>query len=521
MRTRCALRRSRAAWLLCSFAVGCSGTVDSDPVQFLASEPAVTAPATTTEAVAEEPDGIHSEVEPSAVVSSSPTAMPSRSAMSNSPFGEADLWMGSGPEPVGLQRALGPRDLPGPFLLVPGGIVGHFRVYDMCGRTEASFRRGGDYGSLGRRIGFSAAQRKHKGCSDKRFFGVASGPWMQYAERYFRWRRDAEQWVLAHRDAHERARGGADLVEIAKPLGFAASERGETGWLTLRFAPADAPLDEVRVVPGSVLVRDGVLRGLVRNWSRQMWAYEVTVTAGEREFGWPLSVQPGEVAPFEIRGWDGPMDPELMGLGVDADMSWHADPSRAFGDYSYSESYSSYPQHRFEVDGEGWDRYADVWTDAEAGRVSVGAFGWQLGVPLIVPDSHPGLADDIETLSVRDLRGYGAMLDGDGRVLEVGPAWVGHSRLVPRSDPDSEPVELSFTDVTELRDGEPDRVELMFWAFEELPETLPDNLSEAKLVDWFHDYDPLTGDFRRYVGHLGGFIVWIGASHPQLDDSMR
>ena len=74
----------------------------------------------------------------------------------------------------------------------------------------------------------------------------------------------------------------------------------------IRFADVEAPVDGVRLLEDSVTVMDGVLRGMVRNLSRGLWAYEVTVTAAQREFVWPLSVQPGEMAPFEIEDWEGP-----------------------------------------------------------------------------------------------------------------------------------------------------------------------------------------------------------------------
>lgn len=90
-----------------------------------------------------------------------------------------------------------------------------------------------------------------------------------------------------------------------RPHGF----RDDTGaGFGIVYSSAAALVDDVRVLTDTVLVRDGVLRGLVRNWSRTLWAYGVAVTADGRSWHWPLSVQPGEVAPFEIDGWDGPAD---------------------------------------------------------------------------------------------------------------------------------------------------------------------------------------------------------------------
>lgn len=359
---------------------------------------------------------------------------------------------------------------------------------------------------------------------------------------YFSTREAAEaRWAEIVGAARKLATEMDELPSSRRSLGFVSTDQGAPGWLTARFAPADAPVDEVRVVPRSILVRDGALRGLVRNWSRHLWAYGATVRVGERKFVWPLSIQPGEVAPFELRNWRGSAGPGHAEFSVIAEMSWHADPSRAFGDYGLSAGYSNLEQHRVVMSGQnavrdvvgrwntgleqhralmsgqGWERYGDVWTDAEAGRVSVGAFGWDHSVPLVVPESHPSLAHDIENLTVQDLRGYGAVLDRDGRVLEVGPAFVGHARLTSPPDSGLAFYDWHYTEVAEIRDGEPDSVGLLYWVFEELPEIPPEGPppSESMLTVSFHDFDPLTGEYRRYVDHYGGFIAWIGAAHPE------
>lgn len=183
-------------------------------------------------------------------------------------------------------------------------------------------------------------------------------------------------------------------------LGFAASETPSSDEpFVLRFSPHHSPVDEVRLEPASVLVRGGVLRGLVRNWSRHLWAYGVTVTAGDKRFVWPLSVQPGEIAPFEIAGWDGPTDPEQIQIDVTAELSWHVDPSRAFWDNAYlplvmqvGESIPS--QLPDAVRG----RYAHVTADTPAGSVSLGQVWWGGGLSLLPPTSHLSLRDHFEAL---------------------------------------------------------------------------------------------------------------------------
>ena len=77
------------------------------------------------------------------------------------------------------------------------------------------------------------------------------------------------------------------------------------------FLPAGTVPDELSVVEGSVHVRDGVVRGLVRNRSASRFAYGLTVELGDLVWRWPLSVQPAELAPFEIEGWHSDQVPPL------------------------------------------------------------------------------------------------------------------------------------------------------------------------------------------------------------------
>ncbi|MCY3893179.1 MAG: hypothetical protein OXF65_07760 [Acidimicrobiaceae bacterium] len=98
----------------------------------------------------------------------------------------------------------------------------------------------------------------------------------------------------------------------------------------IEFPPVDRQRDRVEVIPESIVARDGVLRGLVRNWSRELWAYGVTVAAGDSVWRWPLSLQPGETAPFELAGWSGSDDGAEIEFRIDAEMSLEVDLSRAF-----------------------------------------------------------------------------------------------------------------------------------------------------------------------------------------------
>ncbi|MCQ3812537.1 MAG: hypothetical protein KTV68_18520, partial [Acidimicrobiia bacterium] len=92
-------------------------------------------------------------------------------------------------------------------------------------------------------------------------------------------------------------------------------------------------VDRVEVLSSSITVRDCVVRGLVHNKSDNMFARNVIVTligsdGDERvEWHWPLTMQPGEVAPFEVEiSWPR----EDIDFEVAADMSGDPDVSRSF-----------------------------------------------------------------------------------------------------------------------------------------------------------------------------------------------
>ena len=165
-----------------------------------------------------------------------------------------------------------------------------------------------------------------------RYVYIGLGDIGEWASRGFTSRADAEAFKeryerqLPHRYSHTLPRG-------VEPLGLnlCSGERCSTGdWLAIEYASASAPVDEVRVLGGSLAVRDGSLRGLVRNWSRSLWAYRVTVAVGDQSWHWPLSMQPGEAAPFEIGDWAGSGDPLDAEYTVTAQMSPDIDRSRMF-----------------------------------------------------------------------------------------------------------------------------------------------------------------------------------------------
>ncbi|WP_419554781.1 hypothetical protein [Candidatus Poriferisodalis sp.] len=165
----------------------------------------------------------------------------------------------------------------------------------------------------------------------------------------------------------------------------------------IEYSDTGDPRDEVRVLLETVAVGDdGVLRGLVRNWSRTLWAYGTIVGAGDGEWAWPLSVQPGETAPFEIEDWDGPGDATLIEFSIHAEMSNDADLSRAWWG-SWDWQYFDYASDSGESDPE-FDRYA-------FGRLD--------------PISHPRRDAAWAPGLVLDLAVYWAELNSEGAVVDV------------------------------------------------------------------------------------------------------
>ena len=117
-------------------------------------------------------------------------------------------------------------------------------------------------------------------------------------------------------------------------------------WAASNFAPGEplgywgagyaveSPQDALVVLPSTVSVVDGVVRGLAQNHSERLWARDVAVTATdpagvEHTWRFPLAVQPGEPMPFEIEGWTGSQSPSEIALTVSADMSPRIDLTRS------------------------------------------------------------------------------------------------------------------------------------------------------------------------------------------------
>lgn len=222
-----------------------------------------------------------------------------------------------------------------------------------------------------------------------------------------------------HNDRNQYADENAIIRPRDVPLGY-------YGVLDWTFTLED--IDEIKVMPDSVLVRDGVVRGLVRNFSKTLFGREVTVTvsAADRKESvnndaqpasgrFPLTVQPGERAFFEIEGWTGSTDPADFVLEVTADMSTEVDITRSFG-FGYGGTVVSRA-----VDEEFLKGYVPDFVYQhekhkipEDGRFDIDV----VSVGLMAPTSHPSLKDQILNQTIEDLRVY-MMLGGAHGVVDI------------------------------------------------------------------------------------------------------
>lgn len=172
----------------------------------------------------------------------------------------------------------------------------------------------------------------------------------------------------------------------------------------------DEPADDVVVLTDTVSVDATVVRGLVQNRSRGLWARDVVVSAGGLRWEWPLTMQPWEVAPFEMQGWAGPADPAAVDVQVTASLSPAVDIKRALG-------FGVYDYWRLE----SWEEYLERRNPAFAvPDPPAGEFVYISGRAGFRPvASHPELDDQILNQTIDDLRAYGAFADQDGKIVDV------------------------------------------------------------------------------------------------------
>ena len=176
----------------------------------------------------------------------------------------------------------------------------------------------------------------------------------------------------------------------------------------------ESPQGAMVVLHWSVSVIDGVVRGLAQNHSEQLWARNLAVTAidpdgGEGMGRFPLVVQPGEAAPFEIEGWTGSDDPAEISFDVSADLSPRIDLSRSL----------KLNSHRWHLTEE---EYLDLFpAELAAGEIPDGAFDFlEVVIERKAPISHPRLAEAAWEQTIENLAVYAATFDVEtATVLDV------------------------------------------------------------------------------------------------------
>ena len=221
-------------------------------------------------------------------------------------------------------------------------------------------------------------------------------------------------------EAIEAVSGWACFFGCEHHLGYGASFRG-VGHTQLGYdAPAGVfavqePVDEVVLLWDSVAVRDGALLGLVQNRSAVLFARSVRVAFDGRSGVFPLTVQPGEVAPFVLDGVA--QLPERSQIEVSAVLSPEPDLSRSFEfDFRFQILHASYARDT------PW--LAGMLANSNFGGLELPLSGdewvsyWRTGVYLVEPTSHPG-AGTAAGQVIEDLRAYLTLLDDNNRVFAV------------------------------------------------------------------------------------------------------
>ena len=290
------------------------------------------------------------------------------------------------------------------------------RVYDMCDPDDllAEARLGGPRSLptlLFREvIPRMMQQRGLMGCADP---DAQPG---EYDPRYALWSVHNISWhhtpeqareAIASREAAAKQRPADSLPKGELPLGIYNPYHSD-----VVLPVVEQAVEELRVESGSVSVIDGVVRGLVRNWSRTHWAYSVSVSVGGGTWHWPLSIQPGEIAPFEIEGWVGePPDPAQF--IVEAEFSPEIDVSRAWFVIA-SPGLRWYSPHGLRNSGFPAEMYESFPPDEQV-LILHGYARAHYALPNRTVDrlSHPGLAEVAHIVTIPDLRGYAALASSD------------------------------------------------------------------------------------------------------------
>ena len=182
--------------------------------------------------------------------------------------------------------------------------------------------------------------------------------------------------------------------------------------------------DSVVVLHDTVSLQDGTVRGLVHNLSRTQYARDLVVSAVLPESGggledargasalvwrWPLTVQPGERAPFEIAGWAAADPPGVEDLSISASLSPTPDIKRSFViSVNHLRSFLDLELHRM------------LWPESTlaAEEIPTDEVDYNSAVAeLIVPESHPELANQVLNQEIQDGRIFIATMDNRNKTV--------------------------------------------------------------------------------------------------------
>ena len=148
--------------------------------------------------------------------------------------------------------------------------------------------------------------------------------------------------------------------------------------------------------------------------SQALFARGVTVSVGGGRWVFPLTVQPTEVVPFAIEGYEGPSDPGMIEFEVTADLTPTPDTRRSF-------YITANPGYIYEP----WDYLQDVFPNFAGDRPPEGTPAdqnvsyYETVIELWAPTSHPSIADQVTKQEIDDLRVYLSKMDDEGRVVDI------------------------------------------------------------------------------------------------------
>ena len=245
----------------------------------------------------------------------------------------------------------------------------------------------------------------------------------------------------------------------------------------------------------------------MRNWSPIRFAHDVQVSIEGVAWRWPLSVQPGELAPFELTGLDLDAPSMAEDLKVEARLRDESDVSRAF-DFDCSPPW--FEGNASDLAGLVPDVVYD--TLPQQGRHAMAAaFGFRVRRhtrrhrdPVVEVyycadiyrdiASRPDWEYDRQPITIDDLRAYVAFIDYSGQVIEIRQLTVFTEYFVDDEDGNSKIRPQIITSVPDERvfDSESHR-------------------SSRARVDAFAAPD--IGDIDDGFIRSASWVLWIGAAH--------